>query len=363
MVARLSASGLVLLVSLLASIAAAQDDGLRWEADLETAQRLAAESNRLVLIHFGGPWCPPCATLERDVFGQAGFGRDLTSDFVAVKVDPRVFPTLNEKYNVYRYPSDVIVTPQGQVVYKLLSPKTDSGYVAAMRQVADEAKAKGLIQSHRAADKRTQAAERDGRYAAANSNTDARQETVVPNRYASRPPRDQRDRRPIDEPGRHRSRYASETTGASNVNMETSVDSPKQPVGQEALEATVQLPPGSPPLVLDGYCPVSLREKKAWVAGNVRWGAIHHRHTYLFAGEAEQRAFLADPESYAPILDGIDPVLALDRNQAIPGKREFGGRDQMGRLYLFASEETLKVFNQHRERYSIEIRQARRTPR
>ena len=120
-----------------------------------------------------------------------------------------------------------------------------------------------------------------------------------------------------------------------------------------------RLPPGCPPLGLDGYCPVTLIELRAWKAGDPRYGAIHRNRTYIFCGPAEQQRFLQNPDAYSPMMSGDDPVLALDQSRAVPGSRKhgvfFGNR-----VYLFSSEQTLADFQRNPNRYAPEITQARR---
>ena len=82
------------------------------------------------------------------------------------------------------------------------------------------------------------------------------------------------------------------------------------------------LPPGAPPLGLDGCCPVTLVEQKRWAKGDTQWGAIHRGRTYLFASSEAQRRFLANPDAYSPVIEGNDPVLALDNRQLVPGSSD-----------------------------------------
>lgn len=107
---------------------------------------------------------------------------------------------------------------------------------------------------------------------------------------------------------------------------------------------------GSMPLGLEGYCPVTLAEKGQWTEGRAQWGARHRGRTYLFAGEDQQRAFLADPDRYAPALSGDDPVLACDNGTSAPGQRRYGVTYQ-SRMYLFASPETRSQFAANPNRY------------
>jgi protein disulfide-isomerase len=98
-----------------------------------------------------------------------------------------------------------------------------------------------------------------------------------------------------------------------------------------------KLPPGAPPLGFEGYCPVSMRNKWKWIAGDPRWGIVHRGRTYWFAGQQEQQQFWANADHYSPALSGIDPVLAMDHQQQVPGRREHS-LDYDSLFYLFASE-------------------------
>jgi len=114
---------------------------------------------------------------------------------------------------------------------------------------------------------------------------------------------------------------------------------------------------GNPPLGLDGYCPVTLIERMQWQKGDVRYGAIHRGRTYLFAGQEEQRRFLAQPDHLSPMLSGNDPVEFVERGFLVPGKREHGlghGRQ----IYLFASEQSLRQFADSPGHYVSVVHQA-----
>jgi YHS domain-containing protein len=104
---------------------------------------------------------------------------------------------------------------------------------------------------------------------------------------------------------------------------------------------------------------VTLVEQKRWAKGDTQWGAIHRGRTYLFASSEAQRRFLANPDAYSPVIEGNDPVLALDNRQLVPGSRTLGVFFEK-RVYLFSCEETLRRFEQNPRRYAAEIIQAMR---
>jgi YHS domain-containing protein len=120
-------------------------------------------------------------------------------------------------------------------------------------------------------------------------------------------------------------------------------------------------PYGSMPLGLEGFCPVTLLEKGSWTEGRPQWGARHRGRTYLFAGQSEQQAFLANPDRYAPALSGDDPVLAFESGTSMPGQRRYGVTYQT-RMYLFSSPETRAAFTADPMRYASRIALAENSP-
>jgi protein disulfide-isomerase len=157
-------------------------------------------------------------------------------------------------------------------------------------------------------------------------------------------------------------RYAAQAPPQAEIPPQTAIP-PQVPATAAAAVSNaagaIQLPTGSPPLGLDGYCPVLLKEQKRWVAGDRRWGAIHRGRTYLFTGPDEQKKFLESPDTFAPVISGNDPVLAMDGGQAVSGRREHGVFYE-NRIYLFADEASLQRFYQNPNRYAAEVVQAMR---
>jgi YHS domain-containing protein len=145
----------------------------------------------------------------------------------------------------------------------------------------------------------------------------------------------------------------------SKPKTDAAVTPPATPAPGSVIAATPQPaaapdPYGSMPLGLEGYCPVSLIDKGTWVEGRAQWGARHRGRTYLFAGDEQQRAFLAAPDRYAPALSGDDPVLACDSGKQVAGQRRFGVTYQ-SRTYLFSSPETRTAFAANPQRYTTRV--------
>jgi YHS domain-containing protein len=104
---------------------------------------------------------------------------------------------------------------------------------------------------------------------------------------------------------------------------------------------------------------VTLVERQQWAMGTPKFGAIHRGRTYLFLGPEEAKKFMANPDLYSPVLSGNDPVLALDNQMSVPGKREFGVYAD-NRIFLFADAASRAKFEQNPKRYATEALQAMR---
>jgi protein disulfide-isomerase len=386
---------------------------INWQTNVEAAQRLAAQTNRLVLLHFWAPWCKPCLRLDSEVFSQPQFGPALEANYVPVKINADEAQTIARAYGVTSLPVDVIITPTGKLVTILASPANLEKYItqlndaaASHRQINGGAYAQvqpGSPTSNPAAYQApvnpppaAQAAAGD-RYADYNNRaalgataagypaqpgapqTYPAQQAAAAG-YPAQPPVGTNYAAQLPLGGAYNQQPPAGPTGQPQGNLSFGPGAAAPAYGQQSPAAgpgvanaqpgappnlppaaapPVQLPPGSPPLGLEGYCPVTLVTQKRWVAGDKRWGAVHRDRTYLFAGPEEQKRFLASPDAFSPVISGNDPVLALDQRQAVPGTRKWGvflG----GRIYLFSSEASMLQFEKNPNRYAAEVVQAMR---
>ncbi|GAB6167059.1 hypothetical protein JCM19992_30590 [Thermostilla marina] len=122
-----------------------------------------------------------------------------------------------------------------------------------------------------------------------------------------------------------------------------------QPHPQPIAEQPAAVLPATPGV--DGYCPVELVENERWVLGDERWAVEHRGRTYLMSGPEQQQKFLANPDRYAPVLSGLDPVAFLDGRQSTAGVTEYCVVYD-GRLYMFSSADHLARFRQNPSRYA-----------
>lgn len=314
-------------------------ESVRWQTDLQQALAEAARSQRLVLVHFWAPSCGPCRQLQQTVYNQQAVGQLLNSYFIPVKINTDVSPRLASQMGITRIPTDVILAPDGRRLAKLSCPLEADKYIA---QIENFSATVGVATE------------------AANQLREVASQWQIPS--AAVPP--QGARAPAAPPAN-----AGQTGQGNFVGHPPQANPPfmaSRPPSQQQHVAAPRTPPtgnrtpaAHPPLGLDGYCPVELCERERWVRGDPRWGAIHEGRTYLFAGPEQQQNFLAQPNRFGPAFAGQDPILALDYNQSVAGRREHGVfyRD---RVYLFAGEASYHRFMQAPDRYAVETHLARR---
>lgn len=354
-------------------------EAIRWQVSLDAARQLAGRSGRLVLVHFWADWCRPCMVMEREVFTRPDVAAALEAEYVPVKVHKDHFPILARQYGVTSIPTDVILTPQGQVVQKFEGGADPAIYVARLSQVAAAYRAQigrtyAQVGSEPAAmalpttDWRPSPAPAQAPYAPGftaglpspyGSGTVTASQGAPPGPQTAAPLVAGQFVPPITTPSAPPYRadaQASPGLEPPGQGLTGAVPAEAGPKAQQAQPNSpssllaAELPPGNPPLGLDGYCPVQLTDKERWVLGNRRWGVRHEGRTYLFAGPEEQQRFYADPERYAPVMSGDDIVLLIEQGQRMPGRREHGAWFQ-GRVYLFSSEATLQKFSADPNRY------------
>ncbi len=124
-----------------------------WVSDLPTAQRHAAASGKLILLHFWSSTCPPCRFMNERVFPNRQVIQIISQNFVPVKVNVEQNPQIAKQFGVSAVPTCFILTPSGEVLQKWVGASEPPRYVQQLTEV--QAKWSTLVAQHHPGGPRT----------------------------------------------------------------------------------------------------------------------------------------------------------------------------------------------------------------
>ncbi|MGV3485849.1 MAG: DUF255 domain-containing protein [Planctomycetaceae bacterium] len=306
---------------------------INWQTQLKTAHAQAQQEGKLLLLHFYDDNCVWCDRLEKGAFQSSEVTTAIHQNFVPVKIHAGKSPQIAATFKVTRYPTDVIVTTQGQALSHTVSPQDPARYIAMLAQTTQPTAPSAQIAAAAApgsAPAATAAPTNAAPPATAPASSVAAAPTSVPYQSAGfvMPP-------------------AATGTAASTVSHHT--DSAVEPLpAASSNKGAAELE-----LAMDGYCAVTVIDKDRWVEGNPEFGVVHLGRLYLFCDQAAMERFLKNPEPYTPVLNGIDVVRFFEEHKIVQGNRDWGLKDpDHNRMFFFADEAALNHFYNQHTRYT-----------
>ncbi|MDR1478046.1 MAG: DUF255 domain-containing protein [Planctomycetaceae bacterium] len=109
-------------------LSAQTTESIKWNNDIKKACQTARLENRLVLVHFCSD-CAPCISMDANVFTDPRIAIEVNRNFVAVRADMRTQSLLAQQYEVTVVPTDLIIRPDEQVVYRRQGEITAEKYL------------------------------------------------------------------------------------------------------------------------------------------------------------------------------------------------------------------------------------------
>ncbi len=308
---------------------------IAWQSELRTAHAKAESEGKLLLLHFYTDNCVWCERLEQGAFQDPSLATAIERDFVAVKIHAGKSPSLAATFKVAKFPTDVIVTTQGEAILHRVPPQSSVDYITMLAQTVDQASSAGLVAQNPASGgaKTTPAVASRGAAGSSTSPTSSGDGKLAA-------------RHSVD-----RDAVARGTT-ATQVSMRTNpLAAPTDP--RTATQSAISSQIAKPELAMDGICAVTVIEKDQCVEGKPEFGVIHLGQLYLFSDQRAMDQFVENPEPYTPVLNGIDVVRFFEERKIVKGNYQFGMKDpEHGRMFFFADEAALNHFYNQHTRYT-----------
>jgi len=346
---------------------------VRWENTLDGAQRLASQTNRLVLIQFWAPWCGVCKRLEQEVLAQPGVVAELAASYVPVKINADHFPATARQYGVTALPTTVIVSPQGQPLDTLRGWVGPADFAARLHQVAQAANARGgsmvaqipaaapaVVQPTTTPSAPPSGPALGGPVQPQQPTTPADVQTTNANatgmsddRYADFFRRAQETpATPIAQPSSTPAAQPAPAIASTPIAAQPSMTQPAPAMPQPAMAA-------QPPAIPEMSAPLMARAAPSPVAPAAPYGAPSDQQPPVGspAYQPNQPPAIAQPSQspstiHPPLaLDGYCPVVLSEKQQWMPGDRRWGAIHR-GRTYLFSGPEQQRQFFADPDRYA-----------
>lgn len=90
---------------------------VKWQSNLRTAQKLAAQNDKPILIVFGATWCPPCRKLESETFTDKKTVAMIEREFIPVHLDYDKEPKIVKILEVERLPCTIVLSPDADLLH------------------------------------------------------------------------------------------------------------------------------------------------------------------------------------------------------------------------------------------------------
>ena len=110
----------------------------------DALREMAVRTNKLVFIDLYASWCPPCRTMEREVFSRKDVGEFMGKYFVSAKfdTDKALGRDLMKRYGNGSIPLYLVFDTKGELVGRISGAAPPEKFMADLRTIIDKSRAK-----------------------------------------------------------------------------------------------------------------------------------------------------------------------------------------------------------------------------
>lgn len=109
-----------------------------WQSDLRKAQQVAQQTGRPILVFFTADWCTHCDRFKESTLHNATMADYINRDFVAVQLDFDKEKKAAEILEVEALPSTVIISPEADLLGRVVGAKPPKELWDALQGAKDE---------------------------------------------------------------------------------------------------------------------------------------------------------------------------------------------------------------------------------
>lgn len=93
-----------------------QTNATEWMTSYDDAKKLAAATNKLILVDFWATWCGPCLSMDSDAWSKHEV-QELMKNFIPLKIDIDRDRKTSSKYSIRSIPDVFIMDANGEIIY------------------------------------------------------------------------------------------------------------------------------------------------------------------------------------------------------------------------------------------------------
>ena len=109
-----------------------------WQHDLKAAQKLSTKTGRPMLIVFGAEWCTHCHKFEDTTLANPTMAGYINKEFIPVHLDFDRAEETAQVLEVEAIPCTVILSPEADLLGKVVGAKPAKDYWEALQDARDE---------------------------------------------------------------------------------------------------------------------------------------------------------------------------------------------------------------------------------
>ena len=110
-----------------------------WLESVDDAQRLAADGNVPILLHFDASWCGACRRMEKQVLHDTAVKAILGKRLIGVRVDADRHRDLISRYRVSTLPTELVISPDGTERSRFVGAVSLQSYVSRLESITGQA--------------------------------------------------------------------------------------------------------------------------------------------------------------------------------------------------------------------------------
>ncbi|PWI29547.1 thiol:disulfide interchange protein [Flavobacteriaceae bacterium LYZ1037] len=96
----------------------APSNDITWIDNMESAQKLANNSDKKIMIFFTGTWCSPCKMMKRQVFAGQEVNKAMDAKVVSIEIniEDSNSEALIKQYSIGATPTTIFIDTEGNVI-------------------------------------------------------------------------------------------------------------------------------------------------------------------------------------------------------------------------------------------------------